>query len=149
MSTGRRSLARKLSVISLVAGALAAAGCGGSSNPWETVFQTHGQVQLAGKAIPGATLVLYPTDPAVPASIRPTATTDAEGRFRLGTFSREDGAPAGNYRVAVVWHPLVNDRGGPVRGPNKLPVKYSQPDTTPLTTRIEATENQLPVLELK
>lgn len=145
----RRFPTLPLSVMSIFVGAVAAAGCGGSSNPWETVYQSTGQVQFAGKAVSGATLVLYPTDPAVPASIRPTATTDAEGRFRLGTFSREDGAPAGEYRVAVVWHPLVNDRGGPVRGPNKLPVKYSQPDSTPLTTRIEATENQLPVLDLK
>lgn len=145
----RRSPVRPLSVLSVVVGAFAATGCGGFSNPWETVYQTHGQVQLAGKPVPGATLVLYPTDSAVPASIRPTASTDAEGRFRLGTFSREDGAPAGEYRVAVVWHPLVNDRGGPVRGPNKLPVKYSQPDSTPLTARIEAGENRLPVIDLQ
>lgn len=78
----RRSPVRPLSVLSVVVGAFAATGCGGFSNPWETVYQTHGQVQLAGKPVPGATLVLYPTDSAVPASIRPTASTDAEGRFR-------------------------------------------------------------------
>lgn len=130
-------------------GALSLSGCGRAAKPWETVFKAEGQVQFRGQPAPGATLILYPQDASVPAQVRPTATADAAGKFTLSTYSQADGAPAGEYRVAVVWHPLVNDGGGPVRGPNKLPAKYSQPDTSGLTVTIDPTENQLPALDLK
>jgi hypothetical protein len=34
----------------------------------------------------------------------PHAKLDADGRFSLGTFEPEDGAPAGEYRVIIVQH---------------------------------------------
>jgi hypothetical protein len=117
--------------------------------PWEKVQPVNGIVQLEGKPIAGAQVTLVPKDPQFPATIRPQAITGPDGRFDLGTFDKADGAPAGEYGVSVVWHPLVDKGSGPTRGDNVLPAKYSQPVTSGLTVTIETTGHQLPPLELK
>ena len=131
-----------------VAAVLALAGCGKSS-PWETTYKASGKVIFKGQPISGAQLIFYPKDPSAPKTIRPTATTDDAGTFTISTHHKEDGAPAGDYRVAVVWHPLVNSPAGPSRGPNKLPARYAQPDTSNLEVHVDPSNNTLSPLEVK
>ncbi len=117
--------------------------------PWEKVHPATGVVQFEGQPIAGAQVTLVPKDPQFPDTIRPMAITAADGRFELGTFDKADGAPAGQYGVSIVWHPLVDKGSGPSRGDNALPAKYAQPSTSGLTVKIESAANQLPTLELK
>jgi len=135
---------------SIAVATLVIAGCGKSGAPWETVYKTSGQLLFKGQPIEGAQLTLYPNDSSAPAAIRPTATTDNTGKFILSTYRKEDGAPAGDYRVAVIWHPLIAGKGGePSRGPNKLPARYAAADTSALNVRVEKSATNLPPIELK
>jgi len=74
---------------------LAAGGCGGRGT-----LPVTGTVRLAdGAPVANATVVFESAG--LPVS--PSGTTDATGRFSLTAFQRHDGAPAGDYRIAV--HP--------------------------------------------
>lgn len=129
--------------------AVAVAGCGGGHTPWETAYATKGKVLFKGQPVAGAQVTLYPKDSAAPDTIRPTAVTDAAGEFALSTHRERDGAPAGEYRAAVVWHPLVDVGAGPTRGPNKLPARYATPDTSALEAKVEPRETVLPAWDLQ
>lgn len=126
-------------------------GCGGSKDPWDTVYPVKGTVKFEGKPISGAQVFLLPVDSKVPASVRPSATSSADGTFEVGTHSAKDGAPAGDYKISVVWYPLVQTEGGPVRGDNKLPPKYAKPESSELTATIKPEDGgtTLAVFELK
>lgn len=74
---------------------LATCGCGGRGT-----LPVTGSIRLAdGSPIVNATVVFE----SAALSVSPSGTTDANGRFSLTTFHRHDGAPAGDYRIAV--HP--------------------------------------------
>ena len=71
-----------------------AAGCG-PSRP--ALLPAEGVVTLDGKPLAEASVIFQPT-----AGGRPAAgVTDAEGRFKLGTFSPRDGAVPGAHVVTV------------------------------------------------
>jgi hypothetical protein len=123
-------------------------GCGKSSKPWEKVYAVSGKVKYAGYPLGGALLTFFPRDKSVPVTVRPTATTEIDGSFELGTYSVDDGAPAGDYDVAVTWRPLINSGESVTPGPNQLPVRYSVPESSQLTVKIDANESTIPALEL-
>ena len=77
-------------------------------------------------------------------------TIDADGSYRLTTFTSGDGAPTGHYRVTIHAmrvtggsHAKTFDeelRGGGSSGPTKVewlvPEEYSRPETTPLRAEV-------------
>jgi len=128
--------------------AFVAAGCSDSLVTWEQAHQAFGEVRYKGEPVFGAQVILFPTDKAAPTNIRPIAKSEADGRFTLSTYGQNDGAPAGDYQVAVVWHPLVNTGSGQVAGENKLPAKYAKPETSELKIHIDPGVNEIPTLEL-
>jgi hypothetical protein len=48
-------------------------------------------------------VVFHPKDNADPQAPRPFGTAGADGSFGLTTSRPGDGAPAGEYRVTVIW----------------------------------------------
>jgi hypothetical protein len=72
--------------------------------------------------------------------------TDAEGKFKLGTNDKDDGAPPGTHKVAIMWVPPQSDNPGqetiiddPALLPKpkvKIPAKYGNPETSGLTQEI-------------
>jgi hypothetical protein len=61
---------------------------------------------------------------------------DADGSFLLSTYTADDGVPAGEYAVSVVWwNPLVDEAGKP--GPNLLPGRYATPESSALRVQIK------------
>lgn len=121
-------------------------GCGKAKNPWETVYPTTGVVVYEGKPLVGAQITLIPEDSDVPSSVRPTATTDEDGSFEIGTYSKNDGAPAGTYKVLALHYPIVGSKENPSAGRNDLPKKYSSQTTTDL--KLEVTPNGAEPAEL-
>jgi hypothetical protein len=122
---------------------------------------TTGTVLFEGTAVPGAYVVFQtpppapippapapektapadadkpPSPPAPPAPspapppVRGDAFTQADGSFTLSTYTANDGIPAGEYLVTIVWRkPFMEESGKP--GPNFLPEAYSKTQTTPL-----------------
>lgn len=73
---------------------LAAAACGGSAKP----VKLSGRVTLDGEPLAGATVVFTPADGGGNVA---SGRTDTDGEFRLTTFSINDGAVPGDYKVTI------------------------------------------------
>lgn len=119
-------------------------GCGRSEPERLGVHPVSGQVTYQGKPAAGAFVVFHAKadkDKFPP----PTAQVDEQGNFTLGTYAREDGAPAGDYAVTVVLRKPVQKDGEFVPGPNVLPPQYSKPATTKLNIQVAAGANTVPI----
>jgi UDP-2,3-diacylglucosamine pyrophosphatase LpxH len=69
------------------------------------------------------------------------AYVDHDGTFTLSTYAANDGAPAGHYVVTVACpDPRVDAFGKP--GPNRLPQRYSRPETSPLRAQVKTGTNE-------
>ena len=75
-------------------GLIALAGCGREP----TTNPGHGTGTLDGRPLAKATVQFLAQDPGGRDAL---GTTDADGRFRLSTFTPRDGALAGKYKVIV------------------------------------------------
>jgi hypothetical protein len=109
------------------------------------VYPAQGRASLDGKPIPNASLFLHPIGANSPQVPRPRAVVREDGTFALGTYRKDDGAPAGDYKVTVQWFGASSPGGMPR---NQLPPRYANADTSGLTVRIKEGENHLPALEL-
>lgn len=81
---------------------LSLAGCGRAKT--ELLCQVTGKLLIDDQPAANASLAFHPVtvNPAIK-SYCPVAVTQADGTFRLTTRSTNDGAPAGEYSVTVVW----------------------------------------------
>jgi hypothetical protein len=69
---------------------------------------------------------------------------DEQGNFRLTTFREGDGAPAGEYRVTVVWY--LARRSSPGEDPvpvNHLPPQYASAETSQLRAVVNKGTNTI------
>ncbi len=71
------------------------AGCNSTSNP--PTIPVSGTVKMDGNPVSGAMVMFHPAEGSQTAS----GTTDANGKYVLGTFVGGDGAMKGNYGVTV------------------------------------------------
>lgn len=103
---------RSLLVPATLAALLAALPACGPGEFLHDVYPTTGVVTHQGKPVDNAILSFHPVDPkavAVPEGregpevASPTTQTDDRGAFSLSTYYADDGAPAGDYKVTVVW----------------------------------------------
>ena len=119
-------------------------GCGGPK-PVPT-YPVSGKVVIGGKPVASALVVFHPED-ATSDSPRPRATTGTDGSFTVSFGESQAGAPAGNYKVTVeLW--LAGSRSD--EGPsNRLPAKYSKPDSSGLAAKVIEGTNQLEPFILK
>ena len=132
----------------LSAASLGVIGCGESAKPWEVVVPVKGTVTWRGKPVSGAQISLYPVNSEFPSTVIPSATSVQNGVFSVGTYGTDDGAPAGEYRVGIVWHPLVDKGNGGSRGDNVLPPKLANPETSGLKVVVHSEETTLPSFNL-
>lgn len=85
---------------------ISAVGCGGDGRP--SLVKVTGTVTLDGKPLAGAIVAFQPITDAKAKFQRPSAgTTDASGKFVLGTYAVDDGAPVGKFRVGIVKREVV------------------------------------------
>jgi hypothetical protein len=122
-------------------------GCGEAKPDRVAVHPAAGTITFKGQPAHGASLTLYPKTVAenVPA---PRASVEKDGSFKLSTFNGGDGAPEGEYVVTVRWYKLVKQGSDLIAGPNVIPRKYTNPQSSELTIRIAAGENALPPIKL-
>jgi hypothetical protein len=98
-------------------------GCGGKYK----TYGVTGRVTLPdGSPVEGVQVVFESADPPVTA----LGVTDGQGRYELGTVRPGDGAPAGDYRVAVV-EPEGTDPENP--RPAVIDPRYGSFQTSNLT----------------
>ena len=111
-----------------------AMGCGRSPSdiPQVPLHKVTGTVTLDGKPIAGARLALHAIQGAKADDITPTGVTDDNGQFQISTYQPMDGAPEGSYSVTVSWPEVLSGGSDPEYGPERLPVRYQDPDKSGL-----------------
>jgi hypothetical protein len=143
----RREIARVRPAFAIVVMALLA-----SCSREQTLYPVTGRVLFAGKPTPGATVVFHPLGSGDAKSATrtpmPTGEVQPDGSFTLKTHPHGDGAPPGEYQVAIVW--LDNNRKGEDGTIfNRLPGRYANPQTSGLTARVNAGLTELQPFEMK
>ena len=128
---------------------LVTTGCHKADANRVPVVPVAGAVVFDGKPTPGALVVFHPAQgdqsPTPPAQ----GTVRDDGSFELTTYTANDGAPPGEYKVTIEWRPLIKDNGDVKVGPNMLPDRYSRPKTTDLVVRVAEGPNRLAPLQVK
>jgi hypothetical protein len=83
------------------------AGCGGPERV--RCYPVRGQFFWQGKPASGAVVYLHPlgsvgASPEAPAQgVHPVGRVQEDGSFEVSTYGQKDGAPAGRYRLSLVW----------------------------------------------
>ncbi|MBY0458149.1 MAG: carboxypeptidase-like regulatory domain-containing protein [Gemmataceae bacterium] len=112
-------------------------GCGDGSNR-KPLFPTEGKLLIKGQPAGGVTVFLHSTDPNETEPTRPFATTNPDGTFTVTTVTANDGAPAGEYVVTLLYEPLDSPLTRAKGKPPSIDKKYANPKTSPLRAVIEA-----------
>lgn len=123
------------------------AGCG-PSVPLDGAVPVHpvaGTLTHQGKPMAGAIVTFYPLNPVGKFDPAPSATADADGRYKLTTYNTADGAPVGEYKVTVYWpgqrRGLPNEEGE--LPPDQLREVFANKSTTTLRATVSAGENTI------
>jgi len=120
------------------------ASCGPSG---PKLYPVQGKVMFAGKPAAGALVTLHKTDAENSTTPIPSGIVREDGSFQLSTYGPNDGAPAGEYDVAITW---TEEKGNADTGDlkSKLPLRYSDPKTSQLKATIGNSATTLPTFEL-
>ncbi len=137
LSCGRLLFAIGKPLILVVA--LVIVGCGDNRVKCHPV---NGQVMLNGVPLDGAVVVLHPADETGKyKSIRPIGYTNAEGKFKLTTYTENDGAPEGDWIATVMMKPKDDEGSDQTTSKSKLDWTFARSNTSPLKVTVKAGEN--------
>ncbi len=129
------------------------AGCNPpKERPKLTVHPVSGTVLCAGKPAQRAEVTLRPLAPLnepTGRSVVPVGIVQPDGSFRIGTYTDDDGAPAGEYAITIVW-PLVTVEGGEENiGADQLRGAYRDPTKPVAKITVAAGENKIPPIQVR
>ncbi|MBI2824436.1 MAG: hypothetical protein HYX69_07100 [Planctomycetia bacterium] len=131
--------------------AVVVAGCGDAVPERPVLHAVSGRLTVAGQPAAGVTINFLPAAATKSAAggtaFVPTATTQADGSFEVGTFGPGDGAPEGEYTVTAVWTTANDSDDRP--SVDRLKGRYADPARSGLTASINAGTNELPPFQLK
>lgn len=109
-------------------------------------YAVTGKVTLDGRPLAGATVALHRYNARVERYVvAADGLSDASGTFKLSTYTKFDGAPAGEYPVTVKVGWGLSD-GPAAKG--TIPEKYTVPENTPLKVTVKEGPTDI-TLELK
>ena len=109
----------------------------------------EGQLNYQGKPLANALVVLHPRDTTDSRLLPATAQTDAAGKFQLTTYEKGDGAASGEFTVTVQCYRLKKNGGSFEPGPNILPAKFAQAESSDIVVRVAEGKNSLPPITLR
>jgi hypothetical protein len=96
-----------VALLTMAALVVSLGGC--QSGPKEPVYPVKGQLFIDDKPAKGAVVWFNPVDAPEPdklkpaADPRPSGIVEEDGSFEVSTYGSKDGAPAGRYRIGVMW----------------------------------------------
>lgn len=127
-------------------------GCQQPGYEWEErpVFPVEGQVLIRGRPQPGVQVTFHPLDQSQAG--RPRGVTDAEGRFRLRTYTVDDGAPAGEYAVTLYWpvpRTPAQEADSELPTSDRLKRRYADPGNSGLRATVHEQPTALPPFEIR
>ena len=126
---------------------IALVGCAEATPDRTPVFPAKGTITFKGQPTSGALVALHPKAP-IEGTPNPRANVDKDGAFNVSTYVTADGAPEGEYVVTVLWYKPVKKGEDITSGPNVIPAKYANPNTSDLVVSIKPGENDLPAIAL-
>jgi hypothetical protein len=115
------------------------------------VYPVHGEVFIGeDKPVPGAIVAFHAVNSDSKDPVVPVGTVDSDGKFTLTTYTKDDGAPPGEYRITIVWPtPKENPFDLPDR-PDKLDGRYTDPEKSEFRFTVESKEyNSVPPMIVK
>jgi hypothetical protein len=113
-----------------------------------------GQLFVGAQPAEGALLVLRPVGNDRPEDWKqgfPRATVAADGSFRVGTYSSDDGAPVGEYVVLVTWYqvaPGANADDPEAERVDRLGGRFADPNQSTLQVQVQEAKTDLPRFDL-
>ena len=119
--------------------------CSGDKR-FKPTYPARGQVFFEGKPAAGAIIRFQSIATEDHPWTKPSGDVDDSGDFVVSTYRSNDGLPAGEYKVAIVW--LPKGYIGPVEKGNKLPARYADPATSGLTVEVKESDNVFPSFQL-
>jgi hypothetical protein len=114
---------------------LAATGCGGGNS--RPALPIKGEVFQGKTACKGAWVVFHPTDPSLQLNANPWGVVSENGSFQLSTYRDRDGAPAGEYRVTIIWEEKKHVLGEERSLGDRLKGRYADKDRSGLKAEIK------------
>lgn len=123
---------------------LSVVGCGDEPRAAARVvtYPVHGKLLIDGVPAMGAMVKLYSEQK--PGRV-PTALVRADGSFSASFYDNEDGAPAGQYKVLVVWMQPPPEGGMPQ---DRLQGQFLDPRKPVRSVEVLERDNQLGTIEL-
>ncbi|WP_165226369.1 DUF4198 domain-containing protein [Aquisphaera insulae] len=131
----------------LVLGLFLVVGCRGEDTG-PRVYPVSGRILVDGKPAAKAEISFHPLDPRSRQAPQPIAIAEEDGSFRPSTRLSQDGAPAGEYTLTVVWRKIRVDHGEEVAGADQLNGRYNDPHRSGLRVTIKEDENTLDPIHL-
>jgi hypothetical protein len=136
-----------LGICAAAALAVLASSCGDGT---VRVYPVQGKVvDEKGKPAAGAQVFFHPSSPPGGNVEAVVGTTDANGIYRLTTYTAGDGAPAGQYVVTVCWYEPKKSPFGP---PPKdiLCGKYASREGSHFKFTVEPkADNEMPLITVR
>lgn len=135
--------------------AVSAAGCGSDRVP---TYPVSGRLTVNGKPPPEGWIAILHLEPAPDPKEKyphpvPRARVEPNGRFQFHTYERDDGAPAGNYKISFVDVKTSERQSAtkdePEGNKNTMNSKKSSQVYWPAPIEIRPEPNELPSFDLK
>ena len=144
-------MVERLSPYVLIVAIAGLSGCTSQSGPAKKVcYPVKGELLVKDKPAGGAMVVFRPKGDANPAdwiSGFPRAHVQEDGKFDVGTYTDNDGAPAGDYVLLVTW-PAPNPQNEEAASTDRLSGRYANPDSSKLTAKVEPHPTELAPIRL-
>jgi hypothetical protein len=118
-------------------------GCSDGRIP---VYPVTGQILYNNMPLKGVDVAFHPVDKKNDTGYPPHGKTDDEGKFVLTTWVKDDGAPAGEFNVAVAFAIEMADEGSDQGGKRlsfQVPVKYQRAESSGIKIKLEPKTNTL------
>lgn len=147
ISVSRPGKRRGLGLFGAALLSIALVGCAEAKPDRTPVFPAKGTITFKGQPVAGALVALHPKAP-IAGTPNPRANVGKDGAFQVSTYVTADGAPEGDYTVTVLWYKPIQKGPDVVSGPNVIPAKYANPNTSDLVVSIKQGENDLPAIAL-
>ena len=130
---------------------LAFTGCSPSGQL--KTYPVKGQVLNNGQPLKGVDVAFLANEEKNRVPYPPHAVTDENGNFSLMSYGKDDGAPAGEFKVAIAFAVEVagaDDGGDQTKKiTSQVPMKYQKAETSGLTAAIRAEANTLEPFKLE
>ena len=129
-----------------------ATGCDDTPEGRLRVYSTSGSVTVDGQPAEGVKIVLIGNTPDIQGdgTAAPYGVTDADGKFVLTSFVRNDGSPAGEFKVTAFWASEIPEGVDEemFEPTDRLGEKYVSADKTELTITVPEGGGELPTIAL-